>query len=279
MKAIRQPLDGARCVMHRHVLTPAGDVHLVEAGEGAPLLMIHGGHGAWQHWCANLDALAPHAHAMALDLPGFGDSYDPGRLLMPDEQAGNVAAMLDALGLKRITLAGFSFGTLVSVNLALQRPELVASLLLVSPPGVGPRSPEALALPAKLGAIAREQGRHAGMAATLRELMLHDPALVDDALIEQMEAVSRRTRYVTRSVSRGSDMLAMLQRLQIPTTVLLGEHDPYHSNDLAGRCQSIDRALGRPGTHVVPGAAHWVPYDQPEAFHRSVLLSLQRAAS
>src|ERR1700754_4216421 len=109
MKPGPTPLDGARCVMHRHVLTPAGDGQAVEPGGGPPLLLVHGGHGAWQHWCANIDALSEHARVMAIDLPGFGDSYDPGRLLMPAEQAGQVASVLDAMELSRAAVVGFSF--------------------------------------------------------------------------------------------------------------------------------------------------------------------------
>ena len=60
--------------------TPCGDGELVwhRWGEGAPLVLLHGGSGSWTHWLRNIAPLVAAGHqVLAPDLPGFGDSDPP----------------------------------------------------------------------------------------------------------------------------------------------------------------------------------------------------------
>ena len=52
--------------------TRLGPIHHVSAGQGPALFLIHGGHGGWQHWQANLLALARSHTVVAIDMPGYG---------------------------------------------------------------------------------------------------------------------------------------------------------------------------------------------------------------
>lgn len=246
-------------------------LHWAEAGDGDALLLLHGGHGGWVHWAANIDDLGAHYRVLAPDLPGFGESSDPGHCFTPAEHARLLRDWLSELGIARVQVAGFSFGSLVAVELTLADPCPVDSLLLVNPPGVGPRSAQALALPERMSAVARQSGKRAGVAASLRELMLSRHELITDELVDRMALATQRTRHVTRSISRQSPTLSLLEEIDVPAAVLIGERDPLHSNDLQGRIDAIDAVLGTGATRIVPGAAHWLQYDQPGQFAHELL--------
>jgi len=256
----------------RQQVCQVGDValHWAEAGDGDALLLLHGGHGGWVHWAANIDELAAQYRVLAPDLPGFGESSDPGRCFTPQEHAQLLRDWLEQLGIAHLRLVGFSFGSLVALELTLAAPSSVDSLVLVNPPGVGPRSAQALALPERMSAVARQSGQRAGVAASLRELMLSRHELITDELVDRMALATQRTRHVTRSISRQSPTLSLLAGIDVPTAVLIGERDPFHSNDLPGRVKAIDGLLGAGATRIVPGAAHWLQYDQPGHFSREL---------
>jgi 2-hydroxy-6-oxonona-2,4-dienedioate hydrolase len=88
-------------VRHAKVRLADGEIHYVEAGSGPPLVLIHGGHGSWTHWVANIEPLARRRHVIALDLPGFGASYNSKTAYTIEQYAGAVRGVLDALGIER----------------------------------------------------------------------------------------------------------------------------------------------------------------------------------
>jgi pimeloyl-ACP methyl ester carboxylesterase len=239
-----------------------------EAGQGPALLLIHGGHGGRPHWQANLSRLSQRWRVLAPDLPGFGESFDPGRLLTPAELAELLARWLDARGVEPVGLIGFSFGSLVAIELAHRR--RTPRLMLINPPGVGTRSEEALAWPRQLSDIARTQGLRAAIEANLRTLMLCRAERVTPALVDRMTDLALQTRRATRELSRSASTIERLADLGVRVRVLLGARDLYQRNDLPGRCQALDAVLGAGATRVIEDAAHWLQFDQPERFASEV---------
>jgi pimeloyl-ACP methyl ester carboxylesterase len=77
--------------------------------------------------------LAGHHPVHVVDLPGFGLSGDPGRVLGVAEHADHLAAWLEAGGLPPVAVLGNSFGCQVAVELAVRHPDRVAGLVLVGP--------------------------------------------------------------------------------------------------------------------------------------------------
>ncbi len=266
-------------VLHRQLPTADGEIHYVEAGTGEPVLLIHGGHGAWVHWIANIDALAQHRRVLALDLPGFGHSYDPGRRLDLSGYGAVVGSFIAALGLCNVALVGFSFGALVATTIASNQPDTVKSLMLINPAGLGERSPEARAIPERLSALAREQGMHAGVAGSLEAFMLHDVDHISEALIELIAGCVTRTRYATRSLSLQPHLIPMLEQVSQRTMVMIGAEDPYQKHEFAQRRAEINRVLGGACVRVVNDAAHWLQYERPGFFNRALLKFIQHPAS
>ncbi|BAN26952.1 acetoin dehydrogenase dihydrolipoyllysine-residue acetyltransferase subunit [Caballeronia insecticola] len=121
-------VDGIRV---RYATRGGGD-----AGQSA-VLFIHGFGGDLDNWLFNLDALAEKHRVFALDLPGHGQSTPkvPGTTLAA--LAGFVAKFMDAVQLDKAHLVGHSMGGGIAAQLAVDQPERVQSVALISPAGLG----------------------------------------------------------------------------------------------------------------------------------------------
>lgn len=116
-------------------------MHVVDDGppQAPPVLLIHGSGASGASWNRVVPALAEQRRVLRVDLPGCGKSPPTPSYDVP-LQAGRLAALLDDLGLRSVTVAGHSSGGYVATALAERRPDLVGALALVS---TGP-NPDAL---------------------------------------------------------------------------------------------------------------------------------------
>jgi pimeloyl-ACP methyl ester carboxylesterase len=103
-----------------------------EHGSGEPLVLLHGGLGAAELWAPVLPALAAGRRVIAVDLQGHGHTADVDRPLRPETMADDVAALIAHLGLERADVMGYSLGGLTALRTAIQHPERVRRLVLVS---------------------------------------------------------------------------------------------------------------------------------------------------
>lgn len=108
-------------------------LHYRDAGDGAPLLLIHGNFASHQWWEPQFAAPPAGRRLIAPDLRGCGESEHPGYGYDVNTAAADVAALLDALGIERCDVVGHSLGGVVALRLALDHPTRVRSLLLVTP--------------------------------------------------------------------------------------------------------------------------------------------------
>jgi pimeloyl-ACP methyl ester carboxylesterase len=124
--------DGA--LRFRHVETAEGDISTMQAGQGRPVVLVHGLGGTKASFLPTLAALAPHHRVVALDLPGFGDSHKPVTAAYDAPYfARAVVALLDASGIDRAALVGNSMGGRVALEVGLTHADRVERLALLSP--------------------------------------------------------------------------------------------------------------------------------------------------
>ena len=117
------------------VKTELGEMALFEAGQGTPIVLLHGLGATKAEFLPTVAALAPSHRVIALDLPGFGDSDKP----FPASYDARffarwVESALDALELgKDVHVLGHSMGGRVAIEVGLRRPDRIGGLVLMTP--------------------------------------------------------------------------------------------------------------------------------------------------
>jgi 2-hydroxy-6-oxonona-2,4-dienedioate hydrolase len=267
----------------REIRTPCGDGDMVwrEWGNAAPgtvpVVLLHGGSGAWNHWVHNIPALEDRYRVIAADLPGCGDSADPSAPYDADSLAAIVSDGLDMVvpGGSPYDLVSFSFGGVISGLVAQRQGARLRSLTIVGTPVLGlikgGKANDLRAVPAD--ATSEEAApiyRH-----NLEKLMVHDPAAIDDlAMCLHMENMAN-VRLRSRGIARRHPVMQDLVGATCGLNFIFGEHDPTLHPSLEGVRAYVAENHPGAGFEVVSGAGHWVPYEAPDAFNRLLLSWLQ----
>jgi len=247
----------------RRVETPCGAGVMVWHvwGEGAPLLLLHGGVGSWRHWLRVIPGFAETRQVIVPDLPGFSESDVPPSTAIEDV-AAVVAAGLRAITAEPADLVGFSFGATVAAHLALQLGAQARSLTLVGAGGlVSLRTPMVLEKVRGLeGDALREAHRE-----NLARMMIADRAKIDDLALDIQTWNSARARLDTRVYVQQGALRQALARLTLPVDAVWGTRDQLAYWGLEDRIAAL-RAL-HPAARIslIPDAGHWLPHEAPEA--------------
>lgn len=115
-------------------------IRMLERGTGSPLIFLHGLGGSIESWINNLDSMSAKFRAIALDLPGFGQSSKPRINYSISFYRDFLVKFMNHVGLARASIVGSSLGGHIACELAIAKPNLVDKLVLVSPAGALPRS-------------------------------------------------------------------------------------------------------------------------------------------
>ena len=255
-------------------------IRYLAAGEGPPMVLLHGAGDNALDWRWVMPALATTHRVYAPDLPGSPDSARPPADYSPAFFGRFVAGFLDALGIERAAMVGNSLGGLVALRLALSEPARVTDLVLVDSAGLGravnpafmsvnvPGLVEA-AMPfwrTPIGAHQRAWGRTA-------LLFAHPPGSVPrEWLAEQrrlaqspgyLEAHLSVLRALVRPLGQREVLVDRLSLLKMPTFVVWGERDQVfpesHAREAVARLREGSLA-------VIPDCGHMPHVECPERF-------------
>jgi pimeloyl-ACP methyl ester carboxylesterase len=105
-------------------------------GELEPIVFVHGLGGQWQNWLENIPRAAQERRVIALDLPGFGLTPMPSDGISISGYGRCVEALCGKLDLGRVDMVGNSMGGFVAAEVAIQFPERIDQLVLVSAAGI-----------------------------------------------------------------------------------------------------------------------------------------------
>lgn len=237
---------------------PVGTLEVDDGGRGSlPVVFVHSLAGNTTHWTKELEHLRPSRRAVALDLRGHGRSEPPtnGDYSIAG-MAGDIAAVVDTLGLQKFVLVGHSMGGGVSLIYAGTHSDRVAGLLLLDPIGDGKQITDAEAKPLLAGLDTNYD-------ATIREYwtgIAGPNSGVRERQLADLQATPRKT-----VVSAFQDILRFdpdpaLARYRGP---MLSIVTPYNDQPF-----SLHR-LGKGFPHrVVQGTGHWIQLDKPDDFNR-----------
>jgi pimeloyl-ACP methyl ester carboxylesterase len=117
-------------------LAPVNGIQLAYQvfGRGDPLILLHGGFGSVEMFGPNVAALAAGRQVIGVDLQSHGRTPVADRPMRFETMADDIAALIRHLGLEKATVMGFSLGGGVALRTAIQHPDLVDRLVLVSTP-------------------------------------------------------------------------------------------------------------------------------------------------
>ncbi|MER5734950.1 alpha/beta fold hydrolase [Streptomyces sp. NPDC002262] len=255
---------------HVHGVHETHGMRVVHDGprDAPPLVLIHGSGAAGSSWSPVVPALAGRHHVIRIDLPGHGQSPPATSYDVPG-QAARLAAALDELGLRPVTVAGHSSGGYIATALAEQRPDLVGSLALISS---GPSPDALLPQPALLRAlIAPPLGpllwrvRSDAMLRRGVTAVCNLPVDVPDDLVADVRDIGYRTfRTVLRrngAYIAERSVPARLAALDVPVLVVFGAADPRWDPASAHHYDTVPNAR----VEQLPGVGHFPMLEAPEA--------------
>jgi pimeloyl-ACP methyl ester carboxylesterase len=236
-------------------------------GVGRPLILLHGGYGTWSHWVRAIQPLAEEFRLLVPDMPGFGESDAPP---LPHSAEGIAAALAEGvthiLGTgARLSIAGFSFGGVISGHLAHALAGRVDGLVLIGAGGLG----------AKRGEMPDLIPRHPGMTAdevkaahrrNLEILMLSDPSLVDELALYIQHRNTEQHRVKSRPISMTDTLAGVLRTVDAPLNAIWGERDATAGAYLRQREEILRGIDPNVDFRVMPGVGHWIMYEAPGDF-------------
>jgi pimeloyl-ACP methyl ester carboxylesterase len=263
----------------RYIDTGELRLHAVIGGKGPPLLLVHGWPETWYAWRLLMPALARDFEVIAVDQRGIGLSDKPASGYDTGTLAGDLVALMDALGHKRFSVVGHDTGFAISYALAADRPDRVDRVALAEIPG----PPLASASPPVF------------VPAQINNRLWHIPfsrvEKVPEQLVEGREDIFFGYEFAIQGGKLPKDVINYYVRILSNPDALSGSFGFYRALDatLAQNEQRKTRRLKMPvlaiggeasyGSHVgdamkaladdvqsvvIPGTGHWVAEEAPE---------------
>jgi len=265
----------------QHIPYQEGSVAWHEFGEPIPhrkpLVLLHGGHGSWEHWARNIDTLSQHFHVFVPDMPGFGESSFIDSQFQPGIIDPMIATMNTLLGEhQEVDIAGFSFGGFVAAHMANQRQGIAKLALLGSAGHGGPRRPR--------GELLAWKEIHAsGDTAQLSQVMRENLFLQMISTYDRIDAQAIRihqdacvaTRFKSKPIARPGGLAEQLEKYTGPVLLIWGEHDITCTPEYL-----IETLVtGRPNRskELVVDSGHWVQYEKSDQINNILIQWFQSA--
>ena len=255
-------------------------IRYVEAGQGPPLMLVHGLTSSKVVWRKNIAPLAERHHVYAMDLPGHGDSdksnvnYDSAFVV------GLMREFILGLGHQQVALAGISLGGGVSLLTALEHPEMVSKLALIGSGTLG----REIAMVVRLAALPVLGEFLVGGPFDNTRIMarkcFYDKRLATDELVEELRrtntlpgareaALTIIRKYISVwGVKRRYVVTSWLKNLHMPTMLFWGADDGIIPVKHARRAAQM---IPNANLHVFAKCGHWPQMEHADEFNRLML--------
>lgn len=270
-----------------------GSIHLFEAGHGEPVVFLHGGAGIGAEHIPVVALLAKKFHVIVPDRPGHGlsDDFDYRGKDLRELNVAFVRSFLDALGIRRASLVGNSYGGFMALHFSLAHPERVARLIHLgfSPGLMGRRLPGMMRLMVTpvvgslLGAtVGRPSDKNTRMFFA-KFIVAHVERMPGELV--QLETLHSR-RHATSIMSLFRAGIAIggfrakyvmrdeLPNVRVATSFIWGERDAFMT---AEEARAAAARVPDARFAIIPDAGHMPSTDQPEATASLIQAELQLA--
>jgi pimeloyl-ACP methyl ester carboxylesterase len=248
-------------------------MHYLEAGRGAPVVLLHGLGGDGSRWTPNIEPLARDFHVFALDQIGFGQSDKPLANYHTGMLAEFLVGFLKAVGVPKASLVGNSMGASVALYTAAKFPEVVDRIVLAdgggyrsaaAGPAVAP-TPEAVRRRQLQNSVTREETRE------FFRILFHDKSLVTEKMVDEQLAMRLRSAFTITKMQeagdRGSLTEQQVQAVKAPTLIVWGKYDEL--SDPAG-ADRLERAIPGSRKVIIDNCGHMPQLERADEFNRLV---------
>lgn len=253
-------------------------IYFESVGEGDAVVFIHAGVADSRMWDPQFAAVSDGFRFVRVDLRGFGHSKLPKE---PYTDCEDVLAVMGHLGIDRAVMVGCSIGAEAALDLATFAPYRLSGLVLIgaSAPGFHPPSAEYRSPQWPDAIAAFEAGDMEKVAELEAEIWVVgrdrkrsdvDAGVFD--LVVEMDLAALKTEK-KRDERRKAPQLEALPHLDIPSLIVVGEHD---LPQLIEAAEHLEETFDHATRVVIKKAAHLPSLEQPEAFNREFFAFLQR---
>ncbi len=267
---IPEPVEEGPEVQHERAR-----LHYIEAGTGEPLLLIHTIGQSFYTWRKVFNRLSEHYRVIAPDLFGHGYSDRPITFgYSIEEHTEALLRFMDALKISSAHIVAFSMGSAYALKLAMDHPERVARMVLLSPGGITPEMP----LPVRmidsplLGFAACRLYGLKTVEKLLQESVFDLTNITQDVVQEYYRPASdpegRRAIRLSLQNYEDEDIVANLRQLRADTLILMGTEDKWHT---AETCELYHAAMRSAGFAVVRNAGHLMHEEKPDRLVAALL--------
>jgi pimeloyl-ACP methyl ester carboxylesterase len=244
-----------------------------DRGDGPAIILLHGFPFDRSMWREQVEFLASHGYrCVNPDLRGMGENNFGGEVASMADMARDVAALLEELGIDRVTVCGLSMGGYVAFEFVQLFPEKVAALILAGTRAPADNESEKAAREQQVATML-----HAGMVpislATLPKL------LAPKTLSDKPEVVKRVRKMIVNSDPRGTaaaqrgmaarrDYVSDLPNITAPTLIIVGRDDQIRP---VADAELMHERIPNSRLEVIEDAAHLTNLEQPEVFNATLL--------
>ena len=291
-RAVRKARDDmrARAGLVAKTLTLPDGREIAYLDNGTPddarevLVALHGIGAQKDHWPRLAFRLAERVRTVAPDLPGFGESdRAPDADYSMGAQAEAVVAVLDALGLGRVHLAGSSMGGRVAAEVAHRHPDRLRTLWLLAPAGAHGEGPSEMIERLQAGEGVPLFSQTAREYAESVAFTMSRPPEIPTPALRVLAAESAKGydlnhqifRLITDEFAAGPSTEDLLDGLDVPTLLVWGEEDRVLHPSGA---QTIAARMPDATVRTMPGIGHIPMLEDPDAVARDVLAFLDAHA-
>ena len=250
---------------HQTVAVGAVETHVAEAGDGPPVVLLHGNPDTHTVWSSVVTRLAARHRCIAPDLPGFGQTRAPADFdLSLEHQAVYVGALLDALGLDRVHLVVHDVGGPYGLAFAAVHPQRLRSLTIFNTIFFPDYRWHFWARVWRTRVLGELAMGIANRPLFVREMRRGSPRMPRDYADhaysmfgrDTKRAVLRWYRAMDPSVWAGWDTRFVDATATVPKQVLWGDLDPFIPSTTADRFGAT--------THHFADCGHWMMIEEPD---------------
>lgn len=254
----------------------------IEAGEGVPLILLHGTGGHAEAYARNIEAHARHFHVYAIDMIGHGYTSAPDISYDMQCYVDFLRDFLDTIGAQSAHISGESLGASVAAWFAVAHPGRVRKIVMNTGTLLPPDESGAVELRELLERSRKAAGAPSREAVRQRmRWLVHDEASLTEELIEarfRIYSQPGRAAIIGRIAEKSIGALlepaernawynrALLQQISCPTLMLWTRFNPGQSVELARESAALI-----PGGELVvlERSAHWPQWEEPAEFDRA----------